>query len=66
MGFDCLQRYCDAQRQDGICSYLYISSQSARMAGPRKEQMPQSMLPHWHVRGELTLCNDLLLRREAL
>ena len=34
--------------------------------GLRKEQMPQSMLPHWHVRGELTLCNNLLLRREAL
>ena len=60
---DRLRKYCDAQQKDDICSHVITFCKKGR---PKKKQMLREMLPYWRVRGELTLCRDLLLRGKRI
>ena len=52
-----------AQQKDDICSRVIAF---CKKGWPKKEQMSRDMLPYWRVRGELTLCRDLLLRGKRI
>ena len=60
---DRLLKYCDAQRKDDVCSRVIAF---CKKGWPMKEQLSRDMLPYWRVRGELTLCRDLLLRGKRI
>ena len=60
---DRLLKYCDALQKDDICSRVIAF---CKKGWPKKEQMSREMLPYWRVRGELTLCRDLLLRGKRI
>ena len=56
---DCLHKYRTAQHNDPTCAELIALCKSG---WPCKDRLPETILPYWPVRGELTLHNDLLLR----
>ena len=56
-------KYFDAQQKDDICSRVIAF---CKKGWPKKEQMSRDMLPYWHVRGEHTLCRDLLLQGKCI
>ena len=60
---DCLHKYRAAQHNDPTCAELIALCKSG---WPHKDQLPETILPYWPVRGELNLHNDLLLRGRCI
>ena len=56
---DRLECYRKAQRSDPVCSQLF---QYCRDGWPSKHLVKGDLAEFWKVRGELTICDDLLLR----
>ena len=55
---DRLKNFLDAQKSDKVCTLV---AEYCRKGWPKKHNVTELVRPYWEVRGELTLCNDLLL-----
>ena len=53
-----LIKFCTAQINDSVCSRI---RQYCLSGWPSKQYIPGELKPYWFVRGELSVCNDLLL-----
>ena len=53
-----LKNFLDAQKSDKVCTLV---AEYCRKGWPKKHNVTELVRPYWEVRGELTLCNDLLL-----
>ena len=56
---DRLDCYRQAQKTDPICSKI---SEFVNSEWPSKHQVSGDVTPYWKIRGELSVCDDLLLR----
>ena len=55
---ECLERYAQVQRSDRICSKLI---EFCKSGWPTRNQLSRELKDYWRFRGNLTLCNSLLL-----
>ena len=53
-----LKNFLDAQKSDKVCTFV---AEYCRKGWPKKHNVTELVRPYWEVRGELMLCNDLLL-----
>ena len=60
---DRLECYRTAQRSDPVCSQIL---QYCRDRWPSKHRVKGDLAAYWKVRGELTICDDLLLRGSCI
>ena len=52
-----LDTYCQSQKQHPVCSQV---RELCKTGWPKKQLVPQELMPYWKVKDSLTICDNLL------